>query len=80
MKIIDIFDNGGFRSAADDMLGGRFLTLSREMPMAAIRRQGPVAMTLAESGSVELLTSEFGFGVFRCHINCGVSGWRVIAR
>ncbi len=62
MKNIDIFDNGGFRSAADDMLGGRFLTLSREMPMAAIRRQGPVAMTLAESGSVELLTSEFGFG------------------
>lgn len=62
MKIIDIFDNGGFRSAADDMIGRRLMTLSREMPVAALRRQGPVAMTLAETGSVELLTSEFGFG------------------
>ena len=62
MRVIDIFDNGGYRSITDDMLAGRLDAMTGEILVAAIRRNGPVADKLSDNQAIDLLTSGFGFG------------------
>lgn len=62
MKVIDIYDNGGYRSEADDMLALRLRMMASQIPVAALRRRGPAADSLASDTGIDLLTCGFGMG------------------
>lgn len=61
MKIIDIYDNGGYASLPDRMICDRLRLMEREgQPIGALRRKGPVADCLAGQSGIDLQTSDFG--------------------
>lgn len=62
MKVIDIYDSGGYRSEADDMLALRLRMISTEMPVGALRRPGKTADSIASAADIDLLTCGFGIG------------------
>lgn len=61
MKIIDIYDNGGYESLPDRMICDRLRLMERGgQPLGALRRKGYVADSLARDAGIDIQTSDFG--------------------
>ena len=64
MKIIDVYDNGGYNSLPDVMICDRLRLMAGEgQPLGALRRKGSVADSLAAQSGIEVQTSDFGVGM-----------------
>lgn len=61
MRLIEIYDNGGFRSACDDQTARRLRSLTAFMPVGTIRRGGRAADMLKDVNDLTLYCSDFGF-------------------
>lgn len=62
MKIIDIYDGGGYASASDNMLTDRLRALAwRGESVGAVRRRGASADRIADTPEMAVRTSRFGW-------------------
>lgn len=63
MKIIDIYDGGGYASAPDNVLADRLRALAwRGESVGAVRRRGHTADILTDTPGISVRTTRFGLG------------------